>query len=126
MYAMSYDSKVWIEGYGLWYQGLASISPRYEFDVLGGLGLKGQPMGPSRVFSALAVQLTTPPAAAAAAAVTGGPPPVAALTAPDEDCEYISVPFVIFAWIAASYLFKHFISSSYMALWASTPNTLSS
>lgn len=90
MYAMSYDSKVWIEGYGLWYQGLASISPRYEFDVLGGLGLKGQPVGPSRVFSALAVQLTTPPAAAAAAAVTGGPPPVAALSPPDEDCEYIS------------------------------------
>ncbi|XP_050715881.1 protein ELYS-like isoform X9 [Eriocheir sinensis] len=100
MYAMSYDSKVWIEGYGLWYQGLASISPRYEFDVLGGLGLKGQPLGPSRVFSALAVQLTTPPAAAAAAAVTGAPPPVAALTAPDEDSgTVLEQSLCLFGWV---------------------------
>lgn len=96
MYAMSYDSKVWIEGHGLWYQGLASISPRYEFDVLGGLGLKGHPVGPSRVFSALTVQLTTSPAAAAASA--GGPSPVAALTTPDEDCECVcALTFVMVA-----------------------------
>lgn len=85
MYAMNYDSKVWIEGHGLWYQGLASISPRFEFDILGGLGLRGQPVGPSRVFSALTVQLSTPPSTAGA----GGPSPVGALTASDEDCKCV-------------------------------------
>ena len=91
MYGMNYDSKVWIEGHGLWYQGLASISPRFEFDVVGGLGLKGQPVGPSQVFSALTVQLATSPGGGGGAGGGGGggPSPVGALTAPDEDCKYV-------------------------------------
>ncbi|XP_045138597.1 protein ELYS-like isoform X4 [Portunus trituberculatus] len=96
MYAMNYDSKVWIEGHGLWYQGLASISPRFEFDILGGLGLRGQPVEPSRVFSALTVQLSTPPSAAGA----GGPSPVGALTASDEDSgSVLEQSLCLFGWV---------------------------
>lgn len=84
MYAMNYDNKVWIEGHGLWYQGLASISPRFEFDAIGGLGIKGQPAKPSEVFSAMTVRQTSPTAGAAAA----GSSPVSALTTPDEDSKF--------------------------------------
>ncbi|XP_042882827.1 uncharacterized protein LOC122259904 isoform X1 [Penaeus japonicus] len=48
MYTMTYDSKVWIEGHGLWYQGPVPISPRFEFDAIGGLGLKGRPASPAQ------------------------------------------------------------------------------
>ncbi|KAG0728092.1 Protein ELYS [Chionoecetes opilio] len=97
LYAMIYDSKVWIEGHGLWFQGLASISPRFEFDILGGLGLRGPPEGPSRVFSATTVQLSTPPAAAAAAA---GGPSLAALTPHDEDSgSVLEQSLCVFGWV---------------------------
>ncbi|KAK8405675.1 hypothetical protein O3P69_001874 [Scylla paramamosain] len=96
MYAMNYDSKVWIEGHGLWYQGLASISPRFEFDILGGLGLRGQPVGPSRVFSALTVQLSSPPTASG----SGGPSSVGALTASDEDSgSVLEQSLCLFGWV---------------------------
>lgn len=80
---MNYDNKVWIEGHGLWYQGLASISPRFEFDAIGGLGLKGQPAKPSVVFAAMTVRQTTPNSAA----TPGGSSSVSALATPDEDCK---------------------------------------
>ncbi|KAK4321740.1 hypothetical protein Pmani_007480 [Petrolisthes manimaculis] len=99
MYAMVYDNKVWIEGHGLWYQGLTSISPKFEFDAVGGVGLHGQPTKPSLVFAATCVHHTTSTAAAAAAAAaaTGT---VSALTTPDEDAG--SVPeqsLCMFGWV---------------------------
>ncbi|KAK3879519.1 hypothetical protein Pcinc_015928 [Petrolisthes cinctipes] len=99
MYAMVYDNKVWIEGHGLWYQGLTSISPKFEFDAVGGVGLHGQPTKPSLVFAATCVHHTTSTAAAAAAAAaaTGS---VSALTTPDEDAG--SVPeqsLCMFGWV---------------------------
>lgn len=83
MYTMTYDNKVWIEGHGLWYQGLASISPRFEFDAIGGLGLKGQPAQPSTVFTAMTVRQTTHNSAVA----PGGSSAASALATPDEDGE---------------------------------------
>ncbi|CAL4067987.1 unnamed protein product, partial [Meganyctiphanes norvegica] len=78
MYAMSYENKVWIEGHGLWYQHLSSISPRFEFEAIGGLGLKGQAAEPSRVFSAMTVRQATPVAASASSGAV-------ALTNPDDE-----------------------------------------
>ncbi|XP_066981353.1 protein ELYS-like isoform X2 [Macrobrachium rosenbergii] len=81
MYAMNYDNKLWIEGHGLWYQGLASISPRFEFTATGGLGLRGQPSLPSCVFIAMTVQQTIHNSTVN----PGGSAGISALATPDED-----------------------------------------
>ncbi|XP_064087385.1 protein ELYS-like isoform X3 [Macrobrachium nipponense] len=81
MYAMNYDNKLWIEGHGLWYQGLASISPRFEFTAMGGVGLRGQPNLPSCVFVAMTVQQTIHNSTVA----PGGSAGISALATPDED-----------------------------------------
>ncbi|XP_071534189.1 uncharacterized protein Elys isoform X2 [Panulirus ornatus] len=96
MYAMNYDNKVWIEGHGLWYQGLASISPRFEFDAIGGLGLLGQPAKPSVVFAAMTVRQTTPNSAA----TSGGSSSVSALATPDEDSGPVpEQSLCLFGWV---------------------------
>ncbi|XP_068200188.1 protein ELYS-like isoform X2 [Palaemon carinicauda] len=81
MYAMNYDKKLWIEGHGLWYQGLASISPRFEFTATGGLGLKGQPPLPSCVFVAMTVQQAIHNSTMTPGASAG----ISTLATPDED-----------------------------------------
>nr|XP_045604615.1 protein ELYS-like isoform X1 [Procambarus clarkii] len=113
MYAMNYDNKVWIEGHGLWYQGLASISPRFEFDAIGGLGSNGEPTEPSRVFSAMTVRQTTPTSAAA----HGGSSSVSALATPDEESGPVpEQSLCLFGWIGGSLEEGHVSINHYLAV----------
>ncbi|XP_069945568.1 protein ELYS isoform X3 [Cherax quadricarinatus] len=113
MYAMNYDSKVWIEGHGLWYQGLASISPRFEFDAIGGFGFKGQPTDPSVVFSAMTVRQTMPTSAAA----HGGSSSVSALATPDEDSGPVpEQSLCLFGWVGGTLEEGHISLNHYLAV----------
>ncbi|XP_076032240.1 uncharacterized protein LOC143020018 isoform X2 [Oratosquilla oratoria] len=106
LYAMNYDKKEWIEGHGLWYQGLLSISPRFEFEALGGLGLEGRPTAPSVVFTTSSVIQST---------LTTGLPTT--LTAPDEETSPVpELSLCVFGWTGGVLEKGHIAVKNYFAV----------
>ncbi|XP_018025653.1 protein ELYS [Hyalella azteca] len=70
LYSMTYEKREWIEGHGLSYQGLSSISPRFEFEADGSPSCWGSPEGGGAtvLFTCHTITRPTPPST---------PPPLA-------------------------------------------------
>lgn len=99
LYSMTYDKREWIEGHGLSYQGLTSISPRFEFEADGNPCLQvGMEGCPTVLFTSHTVSRPTTPSTPPPLATC--PPSLLLGTADDENSSsHVSdLSLCLFGW----------------------------